>query len=129
MTLYWIRETAEDHHAEREPRVIPPPTPPPPCPECGKTFTSSAQLAEHVSLEHPIERPLLFVAGRAAPSEVTVRAALAPNDVIVLGATAIEVSKDGRPPVATDTVGLAELLARHPASTFAIDLSNTRAFD
>jgi hypothetical protein len=126
-TLGWIKETVEDRQAEREP--IPTPKPPSPvrCPECGATV-EPGELAAHLSLRHPVARPLLVLAGHAAPSQLVLRETPSEEAIAVANCTAITLFSDGGEPIETDLDGLASALSAEQGH-FVIELVNARASD
>lgn len=96
-TVGWIQETAIDRYWEQgdlgrqvpsKPRVYH-------CPYCDRHFAATSDLAIHISVDHPIERPLLIIGNRLACSEQTIRSPITPDQIVLTHVKQILVSHDG----------------------------------
>ena len=96
-TVGWIQETAVDRYWERG--GLGDQYPPTPtihyCPYCTRQFESARGLSTHISVDHPVERPIIFIGNRAAFSEQTIRTPLSKNDIDFTHVHSIRVIKDG----------------------------------
>lgn len=96
-TVGWIQETAIDRYWERG--GLKDQYPPTPkiyyCPYCTRQFESTGEFSTHISVDHPIERPLLLIHNRAAHSEQTVRSPISRDAIDVTHVNRIRVIKDG----------------------------------
>ncbi len=83
-TVGWIQETAVDRYWERG--GLGDQYPPTPmihyCAYCTRQFESTKELSTHISVDHPVERPVIFIGNRAALSEQTIRTPLSKNDLV-----------------------------------------------
>ncbi|MGY0780595.1 hypothetical protein FBZ83_104420 [Azospirillum brasilense] len=129
-TLGWIVDDAVDFENAAHPLVVGAREPPAfACPFCAASFPSERRRSEHISLEHPIERPLLFVRGRLAPSSVTLRQRCAAGDLAVENCTRIRLRRNGEwEPVAAIDAALARIAASRDGH-FQLELENGRRAD
>jgi hypothetical protein len=129
-TVGWIFEDAVERIGES---LDPPDRNPPivacPYPGCGRQFTNSDELAQHLGLEHSLKIPHLLIHSRSMPSEFSVRAALNPKDVALPYSTACEVRLDAGEVHRVAPNRLLELLAAQRSSICELRLINERALD
>jgi hypothetical protein len=128
-TYGWVLESAHDRFYERGGAGLPPAPPVYPCPICAKPFEDANSVSWHVSTEHPIERPVLFLKGASAPSFIPIREALEPEDVLVANCTDARLSRNGRPEVEVDPDELGSLVAQDTDAEHRLRLFNRRAQD
>ena len=57
------------------------------CERCGREFSSPEDLRRHVSLEHPLELPALYVHGEPLLRESVLRAPVRESDVTLVQCT------------------------------------------
>jgi hypothetical protein len=125
-TVGWIQETATDRYWECG--GLGDQYPPTPkihyCPYCSRQFASTGEFSTHITVAHPIERPLIFIHNRAAYSEQTIRSPLSKDDINLIHVNRIRVSKDG----GEFSEWLPDELAKHLSSSgnghYLITLSN-----
>jgi hypothetical protein len=96
-TVGWIQETAEDRYWERIGLGYQYPTRPEIlyCPYCTSQFESTGKLSTHVSVDHPIERPLIFFSNRLSVSELIIRSPINKDEIELTHVNLIKVCKDG----------------------------------
>jgi hypothetical protein len=129
-TYGWVLESAQDRFNERGGGAGLVPTPPVyPCPICDESFADAASVSWHVSTAHPIERPVLFIKGMAAPSLISVREALEPEDVLIANCTEARLSRNGQAELDINPKDVARLLARDTDAEHRLRLVNRRAQD
>lgn len=126
-TVGWIQETTIDRYWERG--GLGEQYPPTPrvhyCPYCTGQFESTQALSTHISVDHPIERPVMFINNRAALSEQTIRAPIHKDDIELTHVTQIRVSKDGGRKVGSVSDELKTVLAASTTGHYSITLSNS----
>jgi hypothetical protein len=127
-TLSWILETAEDRFYERGGDGKPRQPPSVQCPICGVEFGDAMAASWHVSEAHPLERPLLLVAGHAAPSRAVYAVPLDSSTVVCANTTGMRATVNGLP-IASDPAALAAALGSEHRAVFHIELENSRAAD
>lgn len=124
-TVGWIQETAIDRYWERgeigtqfsalERHC---------CPYCTREFQSTGELGAHISVEHPVERPLMFLNGREALSEQTIRMPLRSSDIEFANVVSLRVSRNGgQVEIWAPSRLKRHLMSRDPAH-YAITLTN-----
>jgi len=96
-TIGWILEDAIERQGESISSLPFIPSPPPifRCKWCGKSFSLSQELQRHVSLDHPLELPALYVNGEPLQRENVVRSPILEQDVELLQCSRCEVKIDG----------------------------------
>ncbi|MDP7281302.1 MAG: hypothetical protein QGG39_15650, partial [Candidatus Poribacteria bacterium] len=65
------------------------------CPYCSQSYKNESDLVNHTSVDHPIERPVLFLNNEIALSEQTIRYGLDPDGIRLMGASMLMVRKNG----------------------------------
>ena len=133
-TCGWILETARDRYAEgveRFARAFAAPAPPPvyACPYCDKKFASEEARRKHLGLDHPLDLPILEVAGVPLPTRTVFRHTLLEADVNIHLATQCRIRKVGAAWEPLDTGGVAKRLASLGDSSWVLELVNERAID
>lgn len=125
-TVGWIQETAEDRYWESRGLSLPLNLEPPihSCPYCKSTFKSSTEYARHISINHPIERPILLLRGSISPSEHTVRAEIASTDISLINTTEIHLSINGSQFETCKLSQLKQAICQSANSYFRITLEN-----
>ena len=82
-TVGWIQETVEDRYWERG--GLADQYPPIPkihyCPYCDNHYDTTGDLSTHISVDHPIERPVIFLGNRTALSEQTIRSPISKKEI------------------------------------------------
>lgn len=128
-TVGWIQETAIDRYWERgDLREQYPPTPKIfYCPYCTRHFESNGKFSTHISVDHPIERPLLLIHSRVAHSEQTVRSLLSRDAIEVTHVNRIRVSKDGEGSRECSPDELRMRISGNENGYYSITLSNSDA--
>ncbi len=98
-TVGWILEKAVERFWESQPNpvLVPVPRPVFTCSRCGMKLSSPEELRRHLSLEHPLELPALYVHGNPLPRESVLRAPVGENDVQLFHCSRCEVQVDGAP--------------------------------
>ncbi len=126
-TVGWIQETAIDRYLERG--SLSEQYPPTPvmhfCPYCKRQFEDSRELSIHISVDHPIELPLIFVRNRTALSEQTIRSPISKDDINLTHVNRIRVSKDGGEPREWSPDDLKKHLSGNENGHYSITLSNS----
>jgi hypothetical protein len=96
---------------------------------CGLKFQGGDALSWHVSTAHPIERPLLILAGAPAPADIRIRSRLEPADAVVANCTSARLSRNGQPEVELAPESLISLISSDTDAEHRIRLFNMRAED
>lgn len=94
------------------------------CPYCLGDFKSTSELSAHISVEHPVERPLMFLNGREALSEQTIRVPLRSNSIELANVTSLRVSKDGGLSEDWPASKLMQHFSSHEQAHYAVTLRN-----
>lgn len=126
-TVGWIKETAEDRYWERGGLrdQYPPTSKVHYCPYCTRQFESTGEFSTHISVDHPIERPLLLIHNRAAYSDQTVRSLINREVIDVTHVNRIRVSKDGGVSMECSADELKSRIAGSDNGHYSITLSNS----
>ncbi len=126
-TVGWIQETAIDRYWERGGLGEQYPTRPTIhyCPYCDEHYETIGELSTHISVEHPIERPVIFIGNRTAYSEQTIRYPIRKNDIDLTNVRRIRVSKDGGEYREMGAAALKEILANGRNAHYSINLINS----
>ena len=126
-TVGWIMETAEDRYWERGGLSGQYPLIPSIhyCPYCDKHYESTGELSTHISVDHPIEKPLIFLSNRAALSEQTIRTPICAKEVELTHAQTVRVSKNGGGYTECTVTQLKEILSRSENAHYSINLINS----
>ncbi len=130
-TTSWIQETVDDRYYEAH-APHPPYVPPPrefPCVHCSRVFQSPDERSWHSSEAHPLARPTLYIAERAAPSTLLVRTPISATAVSVGSCTSVKVVVDGVPAEDVGPEQLGGLVDGRRAAHIVVELENRRAAD
>ena len=129
-TVGWIRETDEDRYWEARAADLNLAAPARfECPFCSNVFDSEPDRATHISSVHPIERPVLFVNGQTAPSNISVRSLLNPSQISIANCTGISVVKDGAEHRYRSQKRFAVDLSSERRAFYQVTLENARVTD
>ncbi len=125
-TLGWVQEDALERYLDTLPHVEPEPPGPPRvrCPFCIADFGDVAGMLSHLSTQHRVERPVLFLRGTEPPAHCQLRVGtmLRASEVFVRNCTAARLSIDGglAEPIAVTDIPAA--LARHRDALVDLEL-------
>lgn len=130
-TTSWIQETVDDRyweaHAPHPPFTRPPPEFP--CVHCSRTFVTPDERSWHASEAHPLARPTLYIADRAASSTVLVRRPISAADIAVGSCTSVAVTLDGISVEDVPLDRLGSVIADRLTAHVVLELENRRAAD
>jgi hypothetical protein len=130
-TLSWIVETVIDRDAEAR-HVLRAPVPIVvrfPCKACGRSFSSSAELANHVSRAHPLELPSLYLRGQPLLRESVIRTPLQESDVHLVQCTSCRVRADAGRWREYSVTDFRRKLVQYESGTWDVDLIHERTTD
>lgn len=97
-TVGWIQESASDAYLEGTDRVPERGPAPPPtfqCNICTAIFSSAREVLDHLSSDHGIERPFLWLRAREPARRTTVRARLSEQDISIANAMNATIAVNG----------------------------------
>jgi hypothetical protein len=130
-TISYIQETVDDRYWEAH-APHPPYTPPPPefpCVHCSRIFATPDERSWHASEAHPLARPTLYIADRAAPSAILVRTPIPATAVSVGSCTSVNVVVDGVPAEDVRPDELGGVVDGRRTAHIVVELENHRAAD
>ncbi len=125
MTLYFIKESADDHYYERggessrEPTLIR-------CPDCGAVCADNTALATHVGSVHPLAAPRLLLSGKPVTGEYIVHRHIDMDAITIANASEILVSENGGRPQPWSAATLSSTLAEADWLILDVTLRNER---
>ena len=123
-TLNWIQETASDRFLENTSTSIKSQPTIYKCPYCNKLFKSNIRHDQHVSIDHPIERPILLFKGNELLHESKFHSVIQKDDIDFFNITRIQVRVDGRPPIEVNDFKLKEKLSQSQNTHIHIQVEN-----
>jgi hypothetical protein len=130
-TVGWIQETAIDRYWERGgdgvAYTITPTTYS--CPFCATIFETAVARATHISVHHPLERPVLFIRSRAVESEFAVRTSLRVQDVSCANCQAVNLVLDGQSVPGLEPKLFTQQLTSRKQGFYEVTLENRRTID
>ena len=127
-TLGWIQETAIDRYLERggldhtcdpAPVVYT-------CPYCNSQCESKTELSLHISISHPIERPLLLINGQHALSEQSILNPLKHEEIETIHAQELRMAKNNGQKIECSLEELKDELTSNKTGYFEVELLNGR---
>ena len=133
-TCGWILETATDRWSENVANRFsfaakPSPRPVFTCPYCGTKFRSEDERHKHLGLDHPLDLPMIEVAGTSVATRTVFRCALRSVDVCVHLATRGRIKKLGGAWEPLDIKQMGRHLADQKDGCWIVELTNERAVD
>src|SRR5690349_21165391 len=128
-TIGWIMETAQDRLDELAAGTLQITPARARCPICNEEFDDDIAVSWHLNDVHPLERPMMLVAGAPLPSSAMYAVPLDPSTFSFANTTAIRATCNGEvlAPVSPDD--LVSRLTSEKRAVFQIELENSRAED
>jgi hypothetical protein len=99
------------------------------CPFCTRTLEDKTEWQRHITVEHPIEPPVLLVGGRPLWKAATFRRALSASAITCANVTRIRVGAGDDEWTETDEDGLRYVLSQARDDTLGVELVNERHAD
>jgi hypothetical protein len=130
-TVGYILETAIDRYWERggseeqyplQPKMYE-------CPYCNQKCESTNQLSTHISIDHPVERPIIRIYNKEATPEQTIRSSVIAQNIDLINVRKIVVRKNGGKSQEWTQDELKANLSNRENAHYVITLVNTDSLD